>query len=295
VLVGLISVAIALPSRMVLQQAFLSSVKTEAAEGWLVYAGLPRLLLGWTAHKRWQWAGEKRPTDLVVWVTSIYPEALKVPWYFVAFLGWWLPKQLLPTRAYAALEERFGGRSWSAGWVGLALLLCGPVGWLFLLIVALTYRSRHRDKHHAHGCGEHDEDAGSRSCGGAATKASVAATVGVLAVLAAWAVYAWFIFVFGMQVYTRLGADAEEKFAQTWGIGYGLDQVSQLKEIVQTAVRAAFVIIVLDLLRIKSDWLWLQDTVDFASVQCMLFDGKARTWWQQTKELMGRQYRAFED
>ena len=53
-------------------------------------------------------------------------------------------------------------------------------------------------------------------------------------------------------------------------------------------------VIVLDLLRIKSHSSWLEDVADFASVQCMLFDGKQRSWWQQTKELMALQYRSFE-
>jgi len=41
VLVGLISVAIALPTRIVLEQAFLTTVEVDAEEGWMVYAGLP--------------------------------------------------------------------------------------------------------------------------------------------------------------------------------------------------------------------------------------------------------------
>ena len=290
VLVGLISVAIALPSRMVLEQAFLATVQTDAAEGWLVYAGLPRLLMGWRAHKRWRWATQ-RPSDLIVWLTTVYPEA--VPWDFVAFLGWWVPKQLLPNSLYGALEQRFGGRSWSAGWVGVALLLCGPFGWLALLIVAVTYRrQRAHTRSVSHEAAEEEEPHG--VCADPAAQSRIFGSLGMLAVLAAWAIYAWFIFVFGMQIYTRLGADAERKFAQTWGIGYGLDQAQQWRSIAQTAVKAALVVIVLDLLRIKSHSSWLEDVADFASVQCMLFDGKQRSWWQQTKELMARQYRTFE-
>ena len=70
--------------------------------------------------------------------------------------------------------------------------------------------------------------------------------------------------------------------------------MQQWRSIAQTAVKAALVVIVLDLLRIKSHSSWLEDVADFASVQCMLFDGKQRSWWQQTKELMALQYRSFE-
>ena len=294
VLVGLVAVAVALPSRIVLEQAFLASAAvTETAEGWLIYAGLPRLLLGWTSHRRWVWATQ-RPSDLVIWVASTYPEALKFPWLAFSFLGWWLPKQLLPGGAYAALEARFGGRSWSAGWLGVALLVCGPFGWLVLIAVALTARRPHTQHGTASsGGGEHGGAAG--CWGNAATRVKLAATGGVLAVLAAWAIYAWFVFTFGMQVYSHLGADAEKKFAQTWGIGYGLDQAAQWKEVAQTALKAAMVVVLLDALRVKSHWAWLEEAADFASVQCVLFDGVSRTWWQQTQALMARQYRAFDE
>ena len=80
---------------------------------------------------------------------------------------------------------------------------------------------------------------------------------------------------------------------RTWGIGYGLDQAQQWKEVLRTAVKVALVVVVLDMLRIKSNLAWLEEMADFASVQCMLFDGKARSWWQQTKELVSRQRRSF--
>lgn len=55
----------------------------------MVYAGLPRLLTGWFAHRKWSWA-TGRPSDLVVWLTSVYPDAM--PWDYIAFIGWWVPK-----------------------------------------------------------------------------------------------------------------------------------------------------------------------------------------------------------
>jgi len=287
VLVGLISVAVALPTRIVLEQAFLTTVEVDAEEGWMVYAGLPRLLTGWFAHRKWRWATGTRPSDLVVWLTSVYPGAM--PWDYIAFIGWWVPKILLPGSVYAALEDRFGGRGWAAGWVGIALLACGPPGWFILLLAVISHR-----RSHAAGTGRREKgDPHISQEEEGPTRARVAASVGVLAVLAAWAVYTWFIFVYGMQIYTRLGPEAERKFAQTWGIGYGLDQAQQWKEVLRTAVKVTLVMVVLDLLRIKSNLAWLEEMADFASVQCMLFDGKARSWWQQTKELVSRQYRSF--
>ena len=311
-LVGLISVAIALPARFVLEQAFRASAQSVDASRWLVYAGWTRLFLGWGAHHRWSWSPHgggpavqaegpedalagvlahrlggrtQRPSDLTVWMATVYPTS--IVWDQVVFVGWWVPKLLLPARLYAGLEERFGGRSWSAGWVGLVMLLCGPLGWLFLLVVALSYRARSANNSHSHK-GEEEP-----ACGSHALEMRAATSAGVLAVLATWAVYAWFCFTYGMQIYTRLGAGAEKTFAQAWCIGVGLDQAQQFKAVGQTVVQVAIVVTVLDLLRIRSHSGWLEDAVDFASVQCMLFDGKARSWWQQTKELVARQHRSF--
>ena len=283
VLVGLISVAICLPARILLEQSFKVSSHANDQGGWIFYAGFPRLLMGWGAHLRWRWTPQ-RPTDLAVWMSTVYPSANV--WDFVAFAGWWVPKQLLPTRLYGALEQRFGGRSWSAGWVGVIMLLCGPIGWLFLIIVAATYRRQEPRSHSEHAAEE-------EPCGGPDGQSCAAVSVGVLAVLAVWAVYAWFIFTFGEQIYRRLGPDAEKTFAQSWGIGIGLNQAQQLQSVAQTVVKTAVLIMVLDTLRIRSNSAWLDDAADFASVQCMLFDGKARSWWQQTRELVARQYRSF--
>ena len=281
-LVGLISVAVALPARFLLEQAFRASAQAVDASRWVVYTGWSRLFLGWAAHHRWSWRPQ-RPSDLTVWIATVYPTC--IVWDYVAFLGWWLPKLVMPTRLYAALEERFGGRSWSAGWVGVLMLLCGPLGWLFLIVVALTYRARSNNTSYS--------EAEEPSCGGPDGQVRAATSAGVLAVLAVWAVYAWFIFTFGMQIYTRLGPGAEKTFAQSWCIGVGLDQAQQFKAVGQTVVQVAILVDVLDLLRIRGHSAWLEDAVDFASVQCMLFDGKARSWWQQTKELAARQYRSF--
>lgn len=84
-----------------------------------------------------------------------------------------------------------------------------------------------------------------------------------------------------MIIYTRLGPAAEEEFASSWGIGVGLDNVQQWKDVAQEAVKAALIAVLLDRLRITRNGPWLESYVDFVSAQALLFEGAARNVWQQ--------------
>jgi hypothetical protein len=80
-----------------------------------------------------------------------------------------------------------------------------------------------------------------------------------------------------MLIYKQLGADAESEFSSQWGIGYAMDsvrhvfsaqhpqrtratlalrrliaraQASEWQEVLKTAVKAALILVLLDLLRI---------------------------------------------
>jgi len=105
-LVGLICVAVSLPVTLVLEHLFELSNLTDEMEGWLEWKGVLKILLGIASHHKWQWASKKRPSDLIVWLCSIYPEA--APWEFFAFASWWIPKQLLPGAAYRCLASALG-------------------------------------------------------------------------------------------------------------------------------------------------------------------------------------------
>jgi hypothetical protein len=68
VVVALISIAIALPVGIFIGSAFELANDSEAPESWLAWSGLPRLLLGAAAHRRWHWTGPAgRPSRLVRW------------------------------------------------------------------------------------------------------------------------------------------------------------------------------------------------------------------------------------
>ena len=70
-----------------------------------------------------------------------------------------------------------------------------------------------------------------------------------------------------MIIYKSLGADAETQFANQWGVGYAMDNASEWQDVLQTAVKTALILVVLDLLRITKDRPWFEEHADFVSVQ----------------------------
>jgi hypothetical protein len=61
-----------------------------------------------------------------------------------------------------------------------------------------------------------------------------------------------------MLIYTTLGDKAQSQFAQTWGIGYGLDNATEWQEVLKTAAKTALILVVLDLLRLSKNASWFE-------------------------------------
>ena len=127
-----------------------------------------------------------------------------------------------------------------------------------------------------------------------------------------------FIFTYGMLIYKTLGSDAQTKCAQTWGVGYGMDNATEWQEVFKTALKTALVLVILDMLRLSKNASWFEEhgaarrgdacvrcrrhvadaratAVDFVSMQAVLFNGAARSWWAQTRTLVRLQARLTED
>ncbi len=97
-LVGLISIAIALPVSSFIAQCFSISNDSEAPESLLEWSGWPKLLLGATAHRRWLYSGPAGPPRrFIKWyvrsVSAPQPETLINLWHS---LRCWLTGAELP-------------------------------------------------------------------------------------------------------------------------------------------------------------------------------------------------------
>ena len=65
--------------------------------------------------------------------------------------------------------------------------------------------------------------------------------LGMLFVYAVWFVCAWFVFTYGMGIYTLGGVREEREFLRGWGVGVGLENIKQWEDIAKAVRRLAAV------------------------------------------------------
>ena len=245
--VGLISVAVALPVDLLLVSMFEASNVGDAPKRWLdAPSGVWRLLLGKDCHRQWQYDSKSKPvSDLVKWLARRGEEAL--PGKVVRLLRWLWAKAC---RAPADGDPKADGGT--------------------------------DDSAYDDGASMDSEEARSEAC----SKRSYAFG-GLLGVYVVWAAFSWVIFTYGMLIYKTLGDNAQKEFAkvrpltssqqgsqqalcvrffaadaldlaQTWGVGYSLNNISEWQEVFKTAAKTALIIVVLDLLRVTKDRSWFE-------------------------------------
>ena len=87
-----------------------------------------------------------------------------------------------------------------------------------------------------------------------------------------------------MIIYRQLGKGAEIQFSNTFGIGYALDQAAEWRDVFTTAFKAAFLVILLDVLRVTRNMPWCVHSAPGAcraltfSRRAHLSSGWKRTW-----------------
>ena len=230
ILVGLISVAVALPVEWFLAGAFETANEGDAPECWLdAPAGKIKLLLGKDAHKGWHLADPAAPvSDFVLWLVR-------------------------------------GGGEESIFAAGATLL-----SWLW----GRVRGKKEEEAEGADGEKEKDKEGGEEEDGVAARSGSshasadaradarmkrLYASAGLVGVYICWAIFSWFIFTYGMLIYRNLGANAQNEFSKTWGIGYGMNSATEWQDVAITAVKAALLIVILDALRVTKNSSWFEE------------------------------------
>jgi hypothetical protein len=76
---------------------------------------------------------------------------------------------------------------------------------------------------------------------------------------------------------------------------YALNNLTEFKDVAITAAKVALLVVILDALRLTKNSSWFEQHVDFVSMQAVLFNGAARSWWAQTHTLVKLQARLTED
>ena len=121
------------------------------------------------------------------------------------------------------------------------------------------------------------------------------AAAGLMGIYLAWAIFSWFIFTYGMLVYRQLGDSAQQQFATSWGVNFGLDSAQQWRDVAQETAKITLVLIILDLLVITGPRNWFEEHLDHLSCQATLFTGAAAGWWKRTWQLVQQQKRLSND
>ena len=107
--------------------------------------------------------------------------------------------------------------------------------------------------------------------------------IGMAATYLIWALMSWIIFTYGSLVYRLMGDEAQSKFAEGWGVGLAISQATQFKDMVIVALQSALVLTVLETLWLVGNKPWLEEHIDFASVQAALLVHSGTSWWQRMK------------
>ena len=121
------------------------------------------------------------------------------------------------------------------------------------------------------------------------------AAAGLLGIYVSWALYSWFIFTYGMLIYRQMGDSAQKKFTQSWGISFGMDSATEWQDVAKEAAKTTFIFVILDLLLIMGHRPWFEEHLDHLSIQATLFAGTAKSWSQRTWQLVQQQKRLCND
>jgi hypothetical protein len=111
--------------------------------------------------------------------------------------------------------------------------------------------------------------AGSVAAGSSSHTASSAASLrrfkrrltamGIVGVYLVWTVFAWFIFTYGMLIYTLIGPSAEQGFTKSWGLSYGVGAAAEWQDIAKEAAKGVVVLAILESLVLTRPVSWLEE------------------------------------
>ena len=88
---------------------------------------------------------------------------------------------------------------------------------------------------------------------------------------------------YGKLIYQLLGEQAEKRFVSAWGIGIGLGQVQEARDVFVSVLQVAAAMTVLEVLWIVTNARWLEANADYLSVHATIAGANGRSWWRTTR------------
>jgi hypothetical protein len=286
-LVGLIALAVAIPVSVFIAACFDVANDSEAPESWLEWAGWRKLVFGFNAHRRWHYTRGAPPARYVKWYvrSASAPPSETAANLWRSFAAWVTGTEtrwVIEARhaAEAEAEEAEGGHADAGGKDdaaaeeedeapcshdtrsatpsvrsarGLAaykrrvmLLGLGATAVCWALFTWFIFTCAH---HAAHG--------------GAVLRCWHVRVAVRCVVLRSprprpCGLLACHARTDGMLIYRLLGEDAEQSFARSWGISYGLSAAQEWKDIAKEAAKAALILAILERFHATSAASWLE-------------------------------------
>jgi hypothetical protein len=105
-----------------------------------------------------------------------------------------------------------------------------------------------------------------------AARRRAAFALGVLLVYITWALFVWFIVVYGIDVFTLVGSVSEYKFVRAWAIAAGVGQATQLRAIL-SVFSGGVLLHLADVLWVMPHQVWLESWLDARSVAATVAAG----------------------
>lgn len=260
--VGLISAAVAWPVRGVLQRLFEKANERDddVLDAWLVAPGglLVKALLGAEAHRGWHFTGKHAATALVRWMARH------------------------PSNTAAGYAAEAAAQHCAA---------CAEPPEPEPAPETTGKKHKHRRDSLSRSSALSSASADPATMRRVARRRRLLSLLGFVGVYVAWAVCCWFVFTYGIVIYRKLGSGAQQQFSSAWGLGVALDNAAEFRDILQTALKAGFVLVVLEELYLVANRQWFEGHVDHLSTQAALFAGTARGFFGQTARLLRFQRR----
>jgi hypothetical protein len=336
-LVGLISVAVAIPVTLFMQSCFEIANDNEAPmvrarafcaqhspprpalssrsraplpahttrappQSWLKWTGIVRKLLwGFSAHRKWHYMRDKPPRRYVKWYVRCCDEptheTLQNAWdRFTAWRTGGVPSWITEAReaeeaaAAEAVDETLDetleaamARSSGASSAPSSAAASAPGG--------SDAGGSHKSGSGA-GSGAGSTSSSLESARALRTFKRLVMSAGLVGVYVCWAIFAWFIFVYGALIYNLQGEGVEASFARSWGVSYGISSAAEWQQIVVAALKGALVLAILERLCLTRPLQWLEEAVDYYSLHALLLSdpsagltGAIRTFYSHTKRL----------
>ena len=120
-------------------------------------------------------------------------------------------------------------------------------------------------------------------------------SAGIIGTGITWVLFAWFTFTYGLLIYNTLGAKAQDSFVNSWGVSYGMGQATQWQDILEEVLKGLIILAILERLQLTRHGEWLEQHLDFLSLQAQLFGSTLYTYRQQVAMFLDSQRRIADD